>query len=914
MTQHLVFLLLGVSSGAVFAALALGLVVTYRSSGVINFATGSVALLTAYVYGYLRQGQLFSLIPGTKKTFSVHHTFGLWSGLVVALLIAGIIGLVLHLVVFRPLRNAPPVARAVASLGVSVIITSSITARLGTTGVAVDPIYPTGAWTVAGVRISSDRIYFALTIIAAAVVLSALFKYTRFGLATRAAAESEKGAYVSGISPDRIAAWNWVLSSMVAGLAGILIAPIVPVVPIAYTLFIVPALAAAIMGRFQYVGIAVVAGLAIGMLQSEATYLQTKYTWLPASGLAELIPLALVLLVLVVRARPLPSRGALIVRSLGRAPRPRHPLLTTLLPTAAAVVGLLVLNDRYRAGLITSLIFSVIGLSLVVVTGYAGQVSLAQLTLAGAAGFSLGPIADDWGLPFPIAPLAAALAATVLGVIVGLPALRIRGLTVAVVTLTLAYTLEAIWFRNLDFVTSSGIVIKDPKLFGYNLGIGSGADYPRVRFGLMCLLVLVVVALGVAWLRTSKLGSRMLAVRANERSAAAAGIDVVRTKLSAFAIAAFVAGLGGSLLAYRQGTVTYESFTALGGLALFTTVYLAGITSVSGGILAGILASGGLVYIAVDANLSTGIWYDVISGIGLILTVILNPEGIVGPAHALLEQRRSKLRGRISEIIVGGPLPARDRTLRVLKDDAPSALEVRNLSVRYGGVVAVDDVSFDVPEGLIVGLIGPNGAGKTTLIDALSAFAPGEGSVSMGGLDLNGLKPYQRTRAGLGRTFQAIELYDDLSVEENVGVGLTAATGRTDRPDDDVLRDIFGLLGLEEVRDRPAGELSQGQRQLVSIARVLAGRPKVLLLDEPAGGLDATESHWLGDRLRDIRDSGITILMVDHDMSLVLSLCDQIHVLNFGKTIASGSPAQIRSNRDVAAAYLGSTHAEEVSA
>jgi ABC-type branched-subunit amino acid transport system ATPase component/ABC-type branched-subunit amino acid transport system permease subunit len=912
MTQHLVFLLLGVSSGAVFAALALGLVVTYRSSGVINFATGSIALLTAYTYGYLRQGKIFSLIPGTNQTYDIGHTFGLWSGLVVSLLVAGLFGLILHLVVFRPLRSAPPVARAVASLGVSVIVTSGITARLGTTGVAVQQIYPAGAWKVFGVRISSDRIYFALTIIGVAVVLSALYKFTRFGLATRAAAESEKGAYVSGISPDRIAAYNWILSSMVAGLAGILIAPIVPVVPIAYTLFIVPALAAAIMGRFQYLGAAAVAGLAIGMLQSEAQYLQTKYTWLPASGLPELIPLVLVLLVLVVRARPLPSRGAVVVRTLGRAPRPRHPLLTTVVPTAAAVVGLLVLNDRYRAGLITSLIFAVIGLSLVVVTGYAGQVSLAQLTLAGAAGFSLGPLADHLGLPFPIAPLVAALVATVLGVVVGLPALRIRGLTVAVVTLTLAYTLEAVWFRNLDFVTSSGIEIKTPKLFGYDLGIGSGADYPRVRFGLLCLLVLVGVALAVAKLRNSRLGSQMLAVRANERSAAAAGIDVVRVKLAAFAIAAFIAGLGGSLLAYRQGTVTYESFTALGGLALFTTVYLAGVTSVSGGILAGIMASGGLLYIAIDKTFSTGVWYDVISGFGLILTVILNPEGIVGPAHVLVEQRRQSRLGKLSTAILAGPLAARDRALRVVTDELPTALEVRDLSVRYGGVVAVDDVSFAVKEGLIVGLIGPNGAGKTTLIDALSAFAPGEGTVVLGDRDLRQLKPFERTRAGLGRTFQAIELYDDLSVEENVIVGLTAATGRMERPSDDVLHDIFALLGLEQVRDRPAGELSQGQRQLVSIARVLAGRPKVLLLDEPAGGLDATESHWLGDRLRDIRDSGITILMVDHDMSLVLSLCDQIHVLNFGRIIASGTPAEIRANRDVAAAYLGSTHAEQV--
>jgi ABC-type branched-subunit amino acid transport system ATPase component len=174
--------------------------------------------------------------------------------------------------------------------------------------------------------------------------------------------------------------------------------------------------------------------------------------------------------------------------------------------------------------------------------------------------------------------------------------------------------------------------------------------------------------------------------------------------------------------------------------------------------------------------------------------------------------------------------------------------------------------------------------------------------------------PHLRMRAGMARTFQAIELYDDLSVAENVMVGLTASRGRRDRDPADALEQTFALLGLTEVRDRPAGELSQGQRQLVSIARALVGRPDLLLLDEPAGGLDTVESAWLGERLRDIRDSGVTIVMVEHDMSLVLGLCDQIHVLNFGEVIASGTAGEIRSDRAVAAAYLGSTHAGAVAA
>jgi ABC-type branched-subunit amino acid transport system ATPase component len=362
--------------------------------------------------------------------------------------------------------------------------------------------------------------------------------------------------------------------------------------------------------------------------------------------------------------------------------------------------------------------------------------------------------------------------------------------------------------------------------------------------------------------------------------------------------------------------VSFEPFAALAGLGLFTTAYLAGITSVSGGILAGVIASGGIVFIATDEWLSTGGWYEVISAVGLILTVILNPEGIVGPAHDLAARLRGGPRGRVDT----GSLAATvvERPERAPVDESQldqSLLSIRDISVRYGGVVAVSGVSFDVPEGRIVGLIGPNGAGKTTLMDAISGFAPSTGRVSLGDQSLETLSAHGRVRAGLGRTFQAIELYDDLSVSENVVVGLSAHGGGVAlRGARERLDETLDLLGLGNVRHRPAKELSQGQRQLVSIARALSGGPRLLLLDEPAGGLDTTESHWLGDRLRDIRDTGITILLVDHDMSLVLSLCDEIQVLNFGEVIAAGSPAQIRADRGVAAAYLGSTHAEGIDA
>ena len=234
-------------------------------------------------------------------------------------------------------------------------------------------------------------------------------------------------------------------------------------------------------------------------------------------------------------------------------------------------------------------------------------------------------------------------------------------------------------------------------------------------------------------------------------------------------------------------------------------------------------------------------------------------------------------------------------------------LTLKDISVTRRNRAILDKVSLTLDRGEFVGLIGPNGAGKTTLMDAISGFAPCTGSVGLAETALTGTKTYRRVRAGLGRTFQAIELYEDLSVAENVSVGLSARIGGGHVTDSE-LDEIFGTLGLAEVKYSAASELSQGQRQLVSIARALAGKPKVLLLDEPAGGLDTSESLWLGERLKALRSTGVTILLVEHDMGLVMSICDQIHVLDFGKLLASGTPEEILSNTAVMQAYLGTSH------
>jgi ABC-type branched-subunit amino acid transport system ATPase component len=302
-----------------------------------------------------------------------------------------------------------------------------------------------------------------------------------------------------------------------------------------------------------------------------------------------------------------------------------------------------------------------------------------------------------------------------------------------------------------------------------------------------------------------------------------------------------------------------------------------------------------------DRWISLGEYFAVISGLLLVLTVVKNPEGIVGPLHGLVARIRARR----------NPSPA---TTEEVADVTPLAtpvigneiLTVTGVGVTYGGVIALEEVGFTVREGEILGLIGPNGAGKTTLVDAMSGFARCTGSVTLEGHSLDGLPPHRRSRAGLGRTFQGIELYDDLTVRENVLVGTTAAD-RSQGGEPDLDR-LFSTLHLTAVADRTVAELSQGQRQLVSVARSLAGRPRVVLLDEPAAGLDSGESRWLGGRLQAARDAGVTVVMVEHDMGLVLEVCDRIVVLDLGKVIAVGTPAEIKTNPDVVRAYLGSSH------
>jgi branched-chain amino acid transport system permease protein len=494
-------------------------------------------------------------------------------------------------------------------------------------------------------------------VVAVAVALWALFRFTRFGLATRAAAENERAAALLGFSPDVLAGVNWVLSSVLAGCLGVLVATVNGSLdPVTITLLVVPALGAALLGGMTSFGVATAAGLGIAMTQSLVQALSTE-PWFPQAGsgplpgVRETVPFAVIVIALVVRGRTLPSRGTATPGRLPAVPRPGRAVPGLLLIAAGCTAGLLTLGPVWRLAITNSLIGALVCVSFVILTGYVGQISLAQMTLAGVSGFMLAKLASGAGVPFPLAPLAGALAATAFGLAVAVPALRVRGVNLAILTLAGAVATEKLLFVNPAWSGGlDGARVPPPRFLGLrfgpgdrSFGVGDGT-LPGPWFGIFCLAVVLAAAICVGNLQRSAAGRRMLAVRSNERAAAAAGVSVVGPQLLAFGVAAFIAGLAGALSGYRFGSVSPEFFGGLASLTFLAYAYLGGITSLAGAALGGFLVAGGVGFTALREGARVGDrWTLLVTGIGLIMTAVLNPEGMAG---AFREIRGRLTRGK----------------------------------------------------------------------------------------------------------------------------------------------------------------------------------------------------------------------------------------------------------------------------
>jgi branched-chain amino acid transport system permease protein len=648
MTDYLFYLLLGSGAAAVIAAFGLGLVVTYQGSGVVNFAYGSMAMWVAYVYADLRTGAYPFPLPGLPARYHFNHDVGFRSAMALSLLTAVLLGLVVYLLVFRPLRRAPALATVVASIGLVIVFTSLVDRRFADRKtLRVRPILPRDPVNFArDLAVPRDGLWLAVIVLALATVLWAISRFTRIGLMTRAAAESEKGAVLLGFSPDFLAGLSFVVASLVGGLIAVLASPMIQLSSSVYSFgFLIPALGAALIGTFRFVWPTVATGMAIGMVQSSFTKLQGDVSWFPKYGAREGLPFLVIIVAMVVLGERIPDRASVASAKLPTVPPSNMTPLSVLLPAAVAVAGLLFLGPLWSAAIMTSVIAAVFALSLVVLTGFGGQISLAQMAFAGIAGFGLSKLSVLWNIPFPFAPLLAAGLATVFGVLVGFPALRVRGTNLAIVTVAGGVAISEFIFKNPAFVgdaSTGGAKVPHPKLGTWDFALVLGSKSSRPAFGIFSVAVLVLLALAVANIRRSTTGRRILAVRSNERAASALSIDVARAKLLVFAMSSFIAGIGGCLVAYRFGNVSDSSYGVVASLAALAVAYLGGLTSVSGAMIAGVMAASGVAFFAAGKVVGTfGKWEALISGVLLIVMTIRNPEGIAGAIRIRAERARA---------------------------------------------------------------------------------------------------------------------------------------------------------------------------------------------------------------------------------------------------------------------------------
>lgn len=648
-TDYAFYLLLGSGAGAIIAALGLGLVITFQGSGVVNFAFGAMTMWVVYVYADLRQGSYPFPIPGLPGRYHFDDDVGFAWAMALSLLTAALLGLLVYLLVFRPLAKAPALANVVASVGLLVMFTALVDRRFADkVNIRVGGILPREPVTLTDdLTIPRDGLWLALIVILVAAAVWAYSRFSRLGLVVRAAAENEKGAVLLGYSPNFLAAFSFVLASLVSGLIGILAAPMIQLSSTVFTFgFLIPALGAALIGKFRYVVPTVATGFAIGMVQSTFTKLQVDLRWFPEFGAREGLPFIIIIIAMVLLGDQVPERGAVDDWKLPAVPPARVTPFSVLVPVTLAVVGLITLGPLWRGAIMTTVIGVVLALSFVVLTGFAGQTSLAQMAFAGIAGFSLSKLAIAWGLPFPIAPLLAALIAAAFGVIIGLPALRLRGINLAIVTLAGGVAISEFIFKNPKYVgdaSTGGARIPHPELGDWDFALVLGTKSSRPVFGIFLVGVALVVALLVANFRRSSTGRRTLAVRSNERAASAAGVNVARVKLAAFAISAFIAGIAGTLIGYRFGAVSDVSFGVVASLTALAVAYLGGITSVSGAVTSGIVATAGVAFFATSEVFDAfGAWEVYVGGVLLILTAILNPEGIAGGIRTSVAAARAK--------------------------------------------------------------------------------------------------------------------------------------------------------------------------------------------------------------------------------------------------------------------------------
>lgn len=908
---------LGVITGMTYGLLAVGLLLVYRASGVINFAHGNVGGVASAIMGRLS----LSLGLPWLLVFPVAIAAG-----------AGTNAL-LELGVMRRLRRAPRIMAVVATLGAAQLLlglAGSIT-HIRNTSLFPPPFdlhFSVGALVVTP--------YYVLILVLSPVIVTALAYFlappswlpsrlrSRYGPAMRAAADNPDAARTIGISTDAMTTMAWAISGALAAFTALLIAPArgFQTIDALGPDLLVRALAPAVLARMASLPVALAAGVGVGVFESVTIWNLRSPGWVDG-GL-----FALILVGLLVRKRTdetaadsswlslpvdraLPEHLARIwtIRNLGRA--------ATVLTVAIALALPVAISNASAATLAAVFAIATIGLSVTIVTGLSGQISLGQFALAGVgavAGYIVFVRLDvPWG-----AAVAAAAAAGVAGsLVIGLPALRLRGLFLAVTSLAFA-------------VMAPGLV------FAAKWAIGTGVDPGRPIIGnreIVTARGYYYVALGVlvacAWLvhnvRSGGLGRVLRAIRDSEDGARSFGIATTQRKLQSFALAGLVAGLGGVAYAHFLGRLTIDNFSAARSVALLAMVVLGGVGRVSGAVL------GAAYLVGFPILVTTETVQLLVSGVGVLIFVMYVPGGIaqlLDSVRAGVVRLLARRAGIAPEVSTTGDVTSFERTrgrVSVQGEARPRGssvlLEADGITVDYGHVKALDGMSISIREGETVGVIGPNGSGKTTLFKVLSGFVrPRPAHVVFDHRNISRLRPEERARLGLIRSFQDSMLFPTLTVTDSVRLalelhtrthlvssvlGLPNARGAERRKTQGAM-ELIELLGLVPFRDKLVGELSTGTRRITEICCLLALRPRLLLLDEPSSGIAQSETAALSELLVAVKQRfGTTLVVIEHDMPLIMSISDRIVAMSSGRAIAEGSPSQVQTNALVVESYLG---------
>jgi ABC-type branched-subunit amino acid transport system ATPase component/branched-subunit amino acid ABC-type transport system permease component len=900
MNAYLPFIVTGLATGAIYGLVGAGLVLTYKTSGIFNFAYGAIAAVSAYAFYWL----------------NVVDKLNWGIAAFVSVVVLGPVAGLLFEFMGRKLAERDITFKVVSTIGVILIVEGLTTIKFGPDSLTQPQFLPKGNDTfhLGGVTITYAQVI--VTAIAAIAVLGLyfLFRWTRLGVSMRAVVDDPSLVSLHGTNPQQVRRTAWIIGTTFAALSGILLSPFLGVNAIVLIFLVVQAFGAVSLGGFSSIPLTFLGGLVIGILASVLENMTTTVSWLSSfSGLPASVPFVVLFVVLLVT----PRRKFTIFTGYVKRPAPSwHGPTRLRVAVGIVVIGALallpVVDPSKLDFFIPGLAVAILLLSLGLLVRTSGQLSLAATTFAavGAVAYSQFKVGLD--IPWILALLLGALVVVPIGLLIAIPAIRLPGLFLALATFGFALLMQQLYFPlSIGFTTATaGRPMPRPT--------GFASDF---RYYYVVLAFLVLSALGMIAIHRSRLGRMLRGLSDSPLAVGVMGLSTNTTKAIVFCISAFFAGVSGILYgmgvhAASSSDAYFSPFNSLVYLALlaispFTSPWYA---------LFGVLS---FVVTAFASGSNTTQWLNVIFGVFAILVAI---QGGTPPMPAWFKAFLAKfgITERRTRYEVERPVEdSPESFVAHVPSVTSSGLKVDDLSVRFGGLLAVNGVTLTAPLGRITGLIGPNGAGKTTTFNACSGLnQPSDGRVLLNEKNVSHLGASQRGRLGLGRTFQITELCDSLTVAENVGLGREAslagrglvstlwASSSAARQVQAATKEALRLCEIEHLADTQAGNLSTGQRRLTELARCLAGPFNMLLLDEPSSGLDREETVRFGDLLvRVLEERGCGMLLVEHDMSLVMRICAYIYVLDFGKLLFEGRPEEVAGSPLVRAAYLGSDEA-----